>query len=393
MRLGRPNTEVLCLMTMSMACDLTTFVMPLIVGALVSEHGLSDAQVGFIATAQMMGCAVLSFALAPVVRHLNPRATIALGLILVAAGNGLTLIAHHAPLLTAARLSAGLGEALVNVVVGVVMAHQRNPDRGFAMISIGITTGAVAVFLASPLLSPHFGKDGIFWILAVLPTLALITVSGIRTGSLMHSAPVGARAGSWKNVFTPAAAAVLLGVVGFGVAGNAIFIFVERIGEGIGVSYDQMVRMMLWVTIWTAAGAYVARIIGTRFGRLPILILAFVGVAISDPMMGAPQSPLVLFLGLNLGGFCLLLATPFYSGLMVAMDPEGRLITLSRGVLAIGSAVTPSIASLMLLGGGGFPAMGYLSAVVALVSLALVYYAARSTERSAPSRPVMVPAE
>jgi hypothetical protein len=115
---------------------------------------------------------------------------------------------------------------------------------------------------------------------------------------------------------------------------------------------------------------------------MPVLAAAFLGLAVSCPMMGAPHSAMELFIGLNIGGFCLLLATPFYSGLMVAMDPPGRLITLSRGVLAIGSAITPSIASLMLLGGGGFPAMGYWSAVTAVVSLCAVFYAARSVGRN-----------
>jgi predicted MFS family arabinose efflux permease len=387
MRIARPGLDILSLMTMSMACDLTTYVMPLIVGALVTQHGMSDSQVGFIAMAQLMGCALLSFAMAPMVRRLRPRATIALGLVLVAAGNGFTLLAHHAPLMIAARLSAGLGEALVNVVVGVLIAHRRDPDAGFAMINIGITSGAVVVFVAAPILSPRMGQDCIFWILAALPTLALPCVLGIPKGSLAQDESAAARRATGRFVITLPFVAILLGIVGFGIAGNAVFIFVERIAEGIGVRYDALVQMLLWVTVATAAGPVAARIIGTRFGRLPVLAVSFLGLAIVCPMMGAPRSPTELFIGLNVGGFCLLLATPFYSGLMVAMDPAGRLITLSRGVLAIGSAITPGIASLMLLAGGGFAAMGYWSAVMAVVSFGAVYYAARSLNR-APAPPL-----
>jgi predicted MFS family arabinose efflux permease len=385
-RIGRPSLDVLALMTMSMACDLTTFVMPLIVGAMVSQHGLPDATVGFIATAQLMSCALLSFAMVPTVRHLNPRATITLGLILVALGNAFSLVGHNAPVLVAARLSAGLGEALVNVVVGVLMARKHDPDAGFAMINIGITAGAVVVFVVAPLLSPSLGQDAIFWILAALPTLALPCVLGIPKGSLA-TADSAAHRPLARFVITPAVVAILLGIVGFGIAGNAVFVFVERIGEGIGVPYDALVNILLWATVATAAGPVAARLVGTRFGRVPVLALAFIGLAISCPMMGAPHSATELAIGLDIGGFCLLFATPFYSGLMVSMDPAGRLITLSRGVLAIGSAITPSIASLMLLGGGGFPAMGYWSAVTAVASLGLVYYAARSVGGVRPLAP------
>ncbi|MGA0603223.1 MFS transporter [Caulobacter sp. KR2-114] len=317
-------------------------------------------------------------------RARNP--VILLGLLLVGGGNVVTLASHGPGLLTAARLAAGAGEALVNVVVAVLVARRADPDRGFAMISIGITFGAVAVFLAAPPLSPYLGKDVIFWILAVLPALVLPCLAGITNQPLGAVAPeaaqaVARRAGSTWSLMgvTAPGLALLAGVVGFGIAGNAIFIFVERIGEGLGITYPQMVSMMLWVTVWTAVGPVVARMVGTRFGRMPVLAFAFLGLAVSDPMMGAPTSPAVLFWGLNLGGFCLLLAAPFYQGLMAAMDPSGRLIALSRGVLGIGSAVTPSIASVMLLAGGGFAAMGWWSAVISVLSLGLVYVAYRST--------------
>lgn len=381
MRIGRPSFDTLSLMSMSMACDLTTYVMPLIVGAMVPQHGLNDEQAGFVATAQLMSCALMSFALAPMVRRLNPRATIALGLLMVGGGNAVTLMAHHAPLLVAARLSAGLGEALVNVVVAVLIARRRDPDAGFAMINIGITSGAVVVFVAAPILAATAGKDGIFWILAVLPALVLPFLRGIPKGSLASSLPTGPTRLADHFAITLPGAAILVGIIGFGIAGNAVFIFVERIAEGVGVGYNALVAMLLWVTVATAAGPVAARIIGIRFGRIPILAVAFLGLAIACPMMGAPQNATVLFIGLNIGGFCLLLAAPFYSGLMVDMDPAGRLIALSRGVLAVGQAITPGIASLMLIGGGGFPAMGNWSAVVAVASFGLVYYAARSVAK------------
>ena len=158
------------------------------------------------------------------------------------------------------------------------------------------------------------------------------------------------------------------------------------------MGYQSLVHMLLWVTVWTAAGPVAARIIGTRFGRMPVLAVSFVGLAIACPMMGAPPNATVFFVGLNLGGFALLLAAPFYSGLLVALDPQGRLITVSRGVLAVGMAITPGIASLMLLAGGGFPAMGYWSGVVALISLALVWYADRSVSRMTRAGPTAAPA-
>ena len=157
MRLSRPDFDVLSLMSMSMACALTTFVMPLVVAALVSPQGLTDAQAGFMATAQLLTCALACFALAPMARRLRPRSTILLGLLLVGGGNAVTLISHGPGLLTMARIAAGVGEALVNVVVAVLIARRPEPDKGFAMISIGITTGAGVVFLAAPPLSPFLG--------------------------------------------------------------------------------------------------------------------------------------------------------------------------------------------------------------------------------------------
>jgi predicted MFS family arabinose efflux permease len=384
MRIGRPDLGILTLMTMSMACDLTTFVIPLIVDTLVTSHHMPDAAVGFIVTAQMLSCAFLSFAMVPRIRKLNPRATIILGLVLVAFGNGLTAFAFHAPLMLAARVAAGLGEALVNVVVGVLIARRRNPDNGFAMITIGITTGAVLVFVAAPLAAPSLGKDGVFWILTALPILALLCVGGIPRGAPQakpnHAGPapvLALSAATERSVLTRPAILLLLGLVGFGIAGNAIFVFIERIADGIGVSYGAFNTMLLWCTVATAAGPVFARLVGLRLGRMPMIALSFLGVAGSGPLIGSPLSPGMLQAGLLIGGFCIMIATPYYSGLMVVADPTGRLITLSRGVLTIGMAMTPSIASLMLIAGGGFPAMGVCSAVIGIASLGAVYYAAR----------------
>lgn len=377
MRIARPDGGILALMTMSMACDLTTFVIPLIVDTLVTRHHMPDTQVGFVMTVQMLSCAALSFALVPRVRGLNPRAAIVLGLVLVAMGNGLTAVAYHAPLLYAGRIAAGVGEALVNVVVGVLIAHRRDPDRGFAMISIGITSGAVAVFVAAPLVATWFGRDAIFWILAVMPALALVCVTGIPTGRLDQGERSGQTAGA-PFALTAPAAVLLVSLVGFGIAGNAIFTFIERIADGLHISYADFNSIMLWSTVATAAGPVAARLIGLRFGRLPILAFSFIGVGLCGPIVGDPQSPVMLFAVLNVGGFCIMLAMPYYQGLLATMDPTGRLITLSRGVLTIGMAITPSIASLMLLGGGGFPAMGLWSLVIAFASLAGVVYAARA---------------
>jgi MFS family permease len=300
-----------------------------------------------------------------------------------------------------ARIAAGLGEALVNVVVGVLIARRANPDNGFAMITIGITTGAVIAFVAAPLAAPSLGKDGIFWILTALPTLALLCVGGIPKGvmpampDLAHSALAAAPVpAAQRPVLTWPAMLLLLGIVGFGVAGNAIFTFIGRVADGIGVSYAAFNTMLLWCTVATAIGPVFARLVGLRFGRMPMIALSFLGIAISGPMTGSPNSPAMLQAGLLLGGFCVMIATPYYSGLMVEADPTGRLITFSRGVLTIGMALTPSIASLMLMAGGGFPAMGVLSAVIGVLSLGLVYIAERGligTRAPGPATPL--PAE
>jgi predicted MFS family arabinose efflux permease len=384
------------LMTMSMACDLTTFVIPLIVDTLVTSHHIPDARVGFIITAQELATAFLAFAMVSRIGKLDPRATITLGLLLVAFGNGLTAFAYQAPLVLAARIAAGLGEALVNVVVGVLMARRADPDNGFAMITIGITTGAVIVFVAAPLAAPSLGKDGVFWILTALPLLALFLVGGLprvmARGEAREAGPAAAGPAAQPSVLTWPAILLLLGLVGFGVAGNAIFTFIERVADGIGVSYAAFNAMLLWCTVATAAGPVFARLVGLRFGRMPMIALSFLGVAISGPLTGSPDSPAMLRAGLLIGGFCIMIATPYYSGLMVTADPTGRLITLSRGVLTIGMALTPSIASLMLMAGGGFPAMGVLSAVIGVASLGAVFVAERGlTGGRAPGRTGVAP--
>jgi MFS family permease len=365
---------------MAIAVDLTTFVMPMIVGAIVASHGLSAAQAGFVATAQLVTCAVLSMAIAPKVRVLPPRATLLSGLGLVCIGNFAPIVFTSLPSLVIARLAVGVGEALVNVMVAVLAARLVDPDRAFASISFGIIAGVLIVYLLTPLMVPFAGKDAIFWALTGLPILAVPFAFWTPAGSCASEdqAPLAPHS---PFKITPPIIALLAGIVGFGVAGNAIFVFVERIGENVGLSFSDMARLLSLVSVVTLLGPAIAHVVGTRFGRVPPLAVGYAAVAVAGLMIGFSHSPIQLGAGLIVQSIAILLVTPFHMGLLAALDSEGRLVSFSRGILGLGAAITPGVASIALLLGGGFGMLAILSAVICILSFASIFTAAISADR------------
>src|SRR5689334_7125115 len=93
MKLKVPTKQQLSLATMSVAANLTYFVLPLIIGAVADTHGLSDAQSGFLATTQIMTTAILTCALFPLPQKIRAKPALYLGLPILMTANPPTLVA------------------------------------------------------------------------------------------------------------------------------------------------------------------------------------------------------------------------------------------------------------------------------------------------------------
>ncbi|MBC9732809.1 MFS transporter [Nocardioides marmotae] len=126
---------------------------------LKDDLGLGPAGVGAIATSGYFGALVTSRRAGRLSDRFGPERMIAVGLVLMAAGAGLTALAPVPALFYAAVLLLGFGYGTINPATSV-LSNPRSPRRRALAMSIkqsGVPVGGVAAGIALPALAESLG--------------------------------------------------------------------------------------------------------------------------------------------------------------------------------------------------------------------------------------------
>ncbi|USI77598.1 MFS transporter [Sphingopyxis sp. USTB-05] len=368
-----PTRQHMSLATVSVAADITYFVLPLVLGALTERHGMSRVQGGMIATVQVMSTAVAVGLIFPIAHRISARWFLYCGLSMLILGNMLTILADGFASLVALRALAGGGEGVVLAVIGILIGLQDEAERGFAVQAFGVGLGSAIVSLLAPLLVPSLGADAIFMVLGLLPLAAMFMVPGITRRATApgraSSSPIAAMS-SWAMLRSPIILLLVVSFFSMVIASNATYIFFEQTARSVGLTFVDLLYVMAVVNMSMLLGPLFAHWAGVRFGRLKPILVAYAGLAIGAMMIGYAASASVLISGLVLQAIAAMLVKPYMNGLCVAIDPTGRLVTLNYSVYRIGSGITPMLATVILAAGYGSHGLAIFS--VALVGVATI---------------------
>lgn len=382
MTIKLPTRQHMYLATNSVAADLTYFVLPLMLGAMVARHGVSELQAGFLATIQVMSTALVGCFLFPVAHRIQSKWTLYSGLMLLVVSNLGTIFASGMSELVLLRMLAGIGEGIVIVVVSILIGREEGAEEGFAVQAFGVGLGSTAVSGIAPLLIPRMGEDAIFVVLGLLPLLAISIVPRVHFPALPVNARYPARAigaGAWSLLRRPMIALLLVSFFCMVVASNATFVFFERTAVSLGMSFTQVLYVMTLSNLSMLLGPIFAHWAGVRFGRLNPLLLAYGAIGCGALLIGYATSPASLIAGLMLQGVAVMLVKPYMNGLCVAADPSGRFVTLNFGSYALASGITPALSALVLAAGFGFTGLADFSMMLIVLASVTVIWAVRGS--------------
>lgn len=369
-----PTRQQMSLATMSVAADLTYFVLPLILGAIVERHGMSQVQGGLLATAQVMTAALASCVLFPIAQKINTAWCLYFGLALLIVGNLLTVVADGFASLLLLRTLSGSGEGVVMAVVGILIGRESEAERGFAVQAFGVGLGSATVSLVAPLLVPSLGADAIFVVLGLLPLAAMFMVRRITrsNGSSRITSTLSplAAMSSWAMLRNHVVLLLVISFFSMVIASNATYIFFEQTARAVGLSFTDVLYVMTLVNAAMLLGPVFAHWAGIRFGRVKPILLAYAMLAIAAVVIGYAITAMALIVGLMIQAIAAMLVRPYMNGLCVANDPTGRLVTLNYGVYRIGSGITPMLSTLILA--AGFGTHGLADFSVALIGVASI---------------------
>ena len=358
-------------------------IMAAIVDGLITGLGFSNAQAGMVGSANIYGASVGALSAVFVVRHVEWRtALVVLFSVLIGIDLVSTLI-HDANVLIGVRAVHGFVGGMSVGIAYSVMARLHSPDRAFGVLLVlQFGLGGLGVMYL-PLLVPHYGAQILFFVLAALTAIALLSMLAIpkRLGKNRSAAELAAMPASYRKLTVILA---LLALFLFQAGNMALAAFIIRLGEHAHLARDFIGQALGWATWIGAAGAGLVIFMGTRFGRLRPLIAAFL-LTFAGPAGFFWSESQPIFMIANVGtAITWSFVVPYLFGMISRLDPTGRLAALGGFVSKCGLASGPLVAGL-LLGEDNFDLLIWVALVALALSSLAAFAAARQVDQLEPS--------
>jgi len=374
------------------ASVLVFIIQPGYVQALVDLGGMSGAQAGYVASAEMIGYAATMILMTMLSHRLPWRPMLATFVALQASGTLACLVSGDANMLMAARFVAGLGAGGLSSIGFTAIGMTRDPDRQFGFLIMWVLAyGAVGLF-GLPSLLAVAGLHGFYMIVAGLTVMSLALLRYLPTrGGSAYEAP---------------ADAVTIAVTGRLIASVSIFVFflgcgilwayVSLIGDAFGLLSQDIATGLSLSQFSGVAGALAAGLIAARAGRVPSLVggLLLSAVSAASILLGS-HSALIFGLAVCAFNCGWNFAQPIFLSAATGFDRRGRLVTQMVAAQSCGLALGPLVGAEI---GGNAPGASLIFSVTILficssLLIMVPFTEARRARRPDGTMPATLPLE
>jgi len=351
-------------------------VLPAMVGTLIDETSLTEAQAGWSASLNFLGGAIIAGLMALRMHRLDLSKVAAAGFLVAAIGDGLSgFSAGHAPLFLFVRFCTGVGAGAAYTSVLAAFARLPDVNRGYAVfITLQFTISGLGLFLL-PVFSQYLGANGMFLSIAALNVMGLLLSSNLPGRAVRSGAAQIGR----TELHVLLAWATVLGALGFLIFEAALvaqYTYIERLGVSLAFSDQQVGSALLLASLAAIPGALSIILLGARVGRMGGLGFG-VAVAIAGlVMMISTVQFLPYVLGAALITFAWAFCLPYIQGLMAALDPHGSAAALGSASSTIGGAIGPGLAALVV-GTGTYQHVMMFTIALLLLALTSFFIASR----------------
>lgn len=342
-------------------------VQPGFIQLLVTYNGYSAERAGYVASAEMWGIAFTTVLLTFLIGRINWRTilTVAVGFMVV--GNLGSLAADSWTEFAAWRFLTGVGCGALISVGFTILGLTRHPDRNFGLaIACILIYGACGLWLM-PAAGVIVGLQGVIVLFAVLgasvlPFILYLPTSGKQDN--LTSAVTVELPGVYQCM---AIATMFCYFLGQGVVWAYLFL----IGTAGGGTEQAVANGLTVSQIFGIAGAFLASVMGLRYGRLgPISLGIFGGIIPLAYLFGA-SGIFAYTVAVCVYNFSWNMLHPYLLAAMASFDRTGRIVTYAVSAQMIGLAVGPAIAA-TVIDGNDFSYVLWLGIIFFVFSLCLI---------------------
>ncbi len=359
--------------------DLSLFIVPLLVGELIKTFGFSEGQMGLIIAGRLALLVVTSFLVASRMHRWDGRKVAIAGAGAIVFANLISAVAASTEMYVASRFVLGAGEGAILTAVTALAAKTRDPEKTFSLIALGVVGGAIVVYLTVPYALAALGLELTF-LLTALAVLFLAPALWLLGPSSNDTVVTAMTAFPWTLV----GAGVLLAELLLNVGANTMWFYVELIGARLGLGVEHVGTTLALVCLFALVGPIIAHQLNTKYGRLLPISAGFVLLGFAAMLTTHAATPLFYMVGISISSAMLGFCGIYLVGLAAYLDPSGRLAGATRGFVAIGNTIAPGLGGTILLAGGTYETIGWVSLLASLGAIMVIYSTVQTTSRPIP---------
>jgi predicted MFS family arabinose efflux permease len=346
----------------------SAFVLPFVVGALISGGGFSEGTAGYLLSMEAIAAALTTLAVSAWTMPRSRRKTAVIGAGLAAAGNALSLISPDLSLLMVARLIAGIGAGIVTAEASAVVARGLDREKLISGLTIAAIVNGALWLMVIPVLMPLLGYRAPYLALLLTCITGIVLLTRLPDPKLRKTAQAKIPSGAPFGLALAVLPAIFLTQLGQG----SFWTLVGLYGTNAHLDDATIGAFLSFATLLLLVGVAGTAWIGVRAGRfLPMLGLMALNV-VSIVTISYSTDPNIYFAANAIQALTNLSSLVFQLGLAAAVDrTSGRLFAAANGLVALGNGVGPAVAGALA---GPFGAPNVALAVVGFNSIAVALF-------------------
>lgn len=358
-----------------MAAAQTVFIQPAYVDTLARFGGLGAELAGYILSWEMTAFAVTTIVMAFLAQRLPWKRTIWIALLMIAAGNVLSMLLTDFRQLLVVRIMVGGASGLIVPLAFATVGRLANPERAFGLM-IGILLIYAALFLGSmPWLTSATGVAGLFGGMLLTCLLAALGMHWFPHDDTQRDT-------SSRNRFTWPAKEhrlALAGMLLFFAQLTSFWSFASVIAQDNQVSEGAIALALAGSQIAGIVGTALPAVWGERIAFMQALSIAVLGCVASVAILLVLADASTFLLAVLLFHFGWNLGHSYMLALFARLDRSSNLIVMATAMQKIGIAAGPAIAAAAYGAKGGNLVL-VLSVLLGLAAMAALTPTARSRE-------------
>ena len=343
-------------------------VQPGFVQGMVEYLRFTDAEAGYVASAEMFGLAATTILMSFVAARVNWRYVILVSLLLMFVANALSTVVTDLQGFAALRFVAGLGGGSLVSLGFAIVGMSSNPDRNFGLMIMWVLTyGALGLFAMPAAYEWATSMNAVLWFFALFPLAAVPLVRHLPANGETSAQAAEAAA----TISAGLKLLALLAMLAYFTAQGIVWAYLFLIGLAGGLD-DQAVANGLTLSQFAGiAGALLAAVLGSRLGRLMPLMVGILGGALCLYFLVDEFTFPVFALAVCIYNFAWNVVHPFLLAAMADFDRRGRVVVYAVAMQMVGLAFGPGLAA-SLLGDGSLVNVNKLGAAFFVASALLL---------------------